>query len=56
MRQINLDEYKYLDVLQLDSIVNTEVKEKAKGEYIGRVKMLLRLPLNEGECMSSGYY
>ena len=30
MRKINLDGYKYLGVLQLDSIIITEMKEKVK--------------------------
>ena len=38
MRELNLDKYKYLRVLQLDSIVNTEKKEKVKSKYIRRVK------------------
>ena len=41
MREVNLDEYKYLGVLQLDSIMNREMKEKVKSEYIRRVKKLL---------------
>ena len=38
MREVNLDKYKYLRVLQLDSIVNREKKEKVKSKYIRRVK------------------
>ena len=30
MREVNLDGYKYLGVLQLDSIMNKEMKEKVK--------------------------
>ena len=56
MRKINLDGYKYLGVLQLDSIINTEMKEKVKIEYSRRVKKLPRSQLNEDECMGSGYY
>ena len=34
MREVNLDEYKYLGVLQLDSTMNRELKEKVKSEHI----------------------
>ena len=46
MREVNLDGYKYLAVLQLDSIMNREMKQKVKSEYITRVKRLLRSQLN----------
>ena len=48
MREVSLDGYKYLGVLQLDSIMNREMKEKVKSEYIRRVKRLLRSKLNGG--------
>ena len=34
MREVSLDGYKYLGVLQLDSTMNRELKEKVKSEYI----------------------
>ena len=34
MREANLDGYKYLGVLQLDSIMNRQIKEKVKSKYI----------------------
>ena len=34
MREVNLDGYKYLGVLQLDSTMNKELKEKVKSEHI----------------------
>ena len=34
MREVSLDGYKYLRVLQLDSTMNRELKEKVKSEYI----------------------
>ena len=46
MREINHDGYKYLGVLQFDFIMNREMKEKVKSEYIRRVKNLLRSQLN----------
>ena len=48
MREVSLAGYKYLGVLQSDSIMNREMKEKAKSEYIRRVKKLLRSQLNGG--------
>ena len=53
MRVVNLDGYKYLGVLQLDSIKNGEMKEKVKSEYIRRVKKLLGSQLN-GENVIAG--
>ena len=52
MREVNLDGYKYLGVLQLDSIVNREIKEKVKSEYIRRIKKLLRSQLNGGNIIA----
>ena len=52
IREVNFDGYKYLGVLQLDSIVNREMKEKFKSEYIRRVKKLLRSQLNRGNVMA----
>ena len=43
MREVKLDRYEYLGVLQLDSIMIREMKEKVKSEYIRRVKNLLKL-------------
>ena len=52
MREVNYDGYKYLGVLQLDSIVNREIKEKVKIEYIRRIKKLLRSQLNGGNIIA----
>ena len=52
MREVNLDKYKYLRVLQLDSIVNREKKEKVKSKYIRRVKKLLISQLNGGNVIA----
>ena len=32
VREVNLDDYKYLELLQLDSIINREVKLKVKSK------------------------
>ena len=42
MREVNLKRYKYLEVLQLDFIMNGEMREKVKSEYLRRVKKLIR--------------
>ena len=52
MREVNHDGHKYLRVLQLDSIINREMKRKVKIEYIRRVKKLLRLQLNGGNVIT----
>ena len=51
MREVNLDGYKYLGVLQLDSTMNRELKEKVKSEYIRRIKKLLRSQMNGGNVI-----
>ena len=38
--------YKYLGILELDSIMNNEMKEKVKESYFKRLKLLLRSALN----------
>ena len=52
MREVILDGYKYLRVLQLDSIMNREMKKNVKSEYIRRVKKLLRSQLNGGNVVA----
>ena len=46
MKEVNLDGYKYLGVLRFDPIMNREMKEKVKSEYIRSPKRLLRSQLN----------
>ena len=38
--------YKYLGILELDSIMNNEMKEKLKESYFKRLKLLFRSALN----------
>ena len=52
MREVNLDGYKYLGVLELESIMNREMKEKVKSEYIRRIKKLLRSQLNKANVIA----
>ena len=52
MREVKLDGYKYLGVLQLDSIMYSEMKENVRSEYIRRVKKLFRSQLNRGNVIA----
>ena len=52
MREANLDGYKYLGVLQLDSVMNRKMRRKVQSEYIKRVKKLLRSQLNGKNVMA----
>ena len=52
MREVKHDRYKHLGVLQFDFIMNREMKEKVKNEYIRRVKKSLRSQLNEGNVIA----
>ena len=52
MREVNLDGYKYLGVLQSDSIMNRQMKEKVKSKYNRSVKKLLRSKLNGGNVIA----
>ena len=42
----NEDRYKYLGLLQSDKIMHEESKEKAKKEFLSRVRMILKAELN----------
>ena len=53
MGEVNLDGCKYLGMLQLDFIMNREVKEKVKSEYIRRVKKLARSQLIRGNVIAA---
>ena len=52
MREVSLDGYKHLGVLQSDFVMNREMEEKVKSEYIRRVKRLLRSKLNGGNVIA----
>ena len=52
MREVNLAGYKYLGVLQLDSVMNREMKEKVKSKYIRKIKKLVRSQLNGGNVIA----
>ena len=61
MREVNLDEYKYLGVFQVDSSMKREIKKKVKSEYVKRVKKVTQITIEWGKyysgygCMGSGY-
>ena len=40
------DTYKYLGILEVDSIKQVEMKEKIKKEYLGRTRKLLETKLS----------
>ena len=42
----NANNYKYLGLLQSDKILHEESKEKAKKEFLNRVRMILKAELN----------
>ena len=46
MREPDDSGYKYLGILELDSIMNNEMKEKVKESYFKRLKLLLRSAIN----------
>ena len=52
MRQVNLDGYKYFGVLQLDSIMNREMKAQRKSEHIRGVNKLLRSQWKGGNIIA----
>ena len=49
MIEVSLERYKYLEVLQLDSIMNREME---KNEYIRRVKKLLKSQFHGGNVIA----
>ena len=51
MREIDLDGYKYLGILQYDAIQSEAMKKKVKQEYFRRVKKLMRSKLNGGNVI-----
>ena len=51
MKEIDLEGYKYLGVLQYDEIQNKTMKEKVKREYFRRIKLLMRSKLNGGNVI-----
>ena len=50
-----LDEkgYKYLGVLQRDTVVEKQMKEKVKGKYFRRLKLLLKSQLYSGNLIKA---
>ena len=52
IKGLNLNEiYKYLGILQVDDIKNTQVKKKTKNEYKKRMRKILKSKLNGGNII-----
>ena len=57
MREVNLDKYKYLRVLQLDSIMNKSKKQiHRESKKVTHITIEWRKCYSGDECMGSGYY
>ena len=52
IKEVEEDSYKYLGIMQLDKILNAEMKGKITSEYVRRVKKLCRSKLNGGNLIS----
>ena len=52
MKEVDQEGDKYLGVLQLDKIINKEMKERIENEYIRRVKLICQSNLNSGNFIS----
>ena len=52
IKEVEEDGYKYLGIMQLDKILNAEMKGKITSEYVRRVKKLCRSKLNGGNLIS----
>jgi len=51
MKEVDEDGYKYLGVLQKDSLMSTEMKAKVKSEYFRRLGLLLKSELYAGNVI-----
>ena len=51
MKDVDEDGYKYLGVLQAESVKNREMKEKVRNEYLRRVKLLSKSELYAGNLV-----
>ena len=52
MKELDQQGYKYLGVIQLDKIMNKEMKENIGNEYNMRVKLICKSNLNVGNFIS----
>ena len=52
MKEVDQGGYKYLGVLQLDNVMNKEMKESIGDENIRRVKLICKLNLNAANFIS----
>jgi hypothetical protein len=51
MKEVDENGYKYLGILQTDRVMNGDMKEKIKVEYLRRVKRLVKSKLNAGNMV-----
>ena len=51
MKDVDEEGYKYLGVLQKDSLMSAEMKTKVKSEYFRRLSLLLKSELNAGNVV-----
>ena len=62
MREVNLDEYKYLGVFQVDSSMKREIKKKSEKRIRQKSKKVTQITIEWGKyysgygCMGSEYY
>ena len=52
MKEVDQEGYKYLGVLQLDKVMNMEMKESIRNEYIRRVKLICKSKLYAGNFIT----
>ena len=52
MKEVDEEGYKYLGIPQLDKILNKDMKENIRNEYIRRVKLICKSKLNAGNFIS----
>ena len=52
MKEVDEEGYMYLGILQLDKVLNKDMKENIGNEYIRRVKLICKSKLNAGNFIS----
>ena len=53
IKELNEKGYKYLRILQSDTVMEKQMKEKVKGEYFRRLKLLLKSKLYSGNLIKA---
>ena len=52
MKEVDVEGYKYLGILQTDKVMDSKMRDKVKGEYYRRVMLLARSKLDDGHLVS----